>query len=325
MIVRLGYVAISKVLGKQSTTSSTVTFTNYKKITSEEKKLDKLKSVVLSNLKALENILRYNIRNDIHFYRITSALIPLVTHPEVGYWGHREIFKKDFEYIGRLIKDSNIRVDTHPDEFNVINSNNTNVVENTLVNLMRQVEWFEDMNYKDGKMVIHVGGATGGRGVAIDRFIDNFKTFPKELQSRLIIENDDKTYTAKETLSLCKTLDIPMVLDIHHHNCNSGNDDITNLLEDILNTWNKENLPPKMHFSSPKDKDLIDKVDKKHSDFIDANEFINFIKTLREFNRDVDIMLECKEKDIALLKLIKDIKSITSEFRWIDRTTFEIN
>lgn len=324
MKIRLGYVAISNVLGKKVTSSSTVTFTNYNKITSEEKKLEKLKSVTSSNLNALQELLRYNIENNIHFYRITSALIPLVTHPEVGYWGHREIFKKDFEYIGRLIKNSNMRVDTHPDEFNVINSNNPKVVENTLKNLMRQVEWFEDMNYKDGKMVIHVGGATGGKEDAIERFIKHFNEFPKELKEKLIIENDDRTYTAKETLNLCKTLNIPMVLDIHHHNCNNYGEDIKDILDDILNTWKNESLPPKMHFSSPKDRSLIDKVDKRHSDFIDAKDFITFIETLKGFNKDIDIMLECKEKDVALFKLVQDIKSIKPEYNWIDGTIFII-
>lgn len=174
MKIRLGYVAISNVLGKKITSSSTVTFSNYSKIATEEKRLEKLKTVALSNLVALGELLKYNIKNKIHFYRITSALVPLVTHPQVGYWGHREMYKKDFEYIGKLIRDSNMRVDTHPDEFNVINSNNPQVVENTIINLSRQVEWFEDMKYKEGKMVIHVGGATGGKERAITRFVDNF-------------------------------------------------------------------------------------------------------------------------------------------------------
>lgn len=324
MIVRLGYVAISNVLGKKITSSSTVTFANYNKITSEEKRLEKLKTVALSNLNALQELLKYNIKNNIHFYRITSALIPLVTHPDVGYWGHREILKKDFEYVGKLIRDSNMRVDTHPDEFNVINSNNPKVVENTLINLMRQVEWFEDMNYKEGKMVIHVGGATGGKEAAIDRFIKNFNEFPKSLRTKLIIENDDKTYTAKETLNLCKILNIPMVLDIHHHNCNNGGDDILNILDDILNTWNNEDLPPKIHFSSPRDTSLINKIDKKHSDFINPHDFINFLETLKIFNIDIDIMLKCKEKDVALFKLVDDIREIRPEYKWIDETTLNL-
>lgn len=321
MEIRLGYVAISNVLGKKVTSSSTVTFSNYSKITTEEKRLEKLKTVALSNLVALEELLKYNIKNNIHFYRITSALVPLVTHPEVGYWGHREFYKKDFQYIGKLIKDSNMRVDTHPDEFNVINSNNPQVVKNTTINLSRQVEWFEDMEYKDGKMVIHIGGATGGKEIAIKRFVDNFLKMPSSIKERLMIENDDKTYTAKETLQLCKSINIPMVLDIHHHNCNNECNEITEILEDILNTWNNEDLPPKMHFSSPKDPTLVAKVDKKHSDFITALDFIDFIEKLREFNRNVDVMLECKEKDVALFKLVKDIQEINPKIKWKDETT----
>lgn len=320
MKVRLGYVAISKKLGKKVTSSSTVTFSNYSKISLPEKKLEKLKSVAASNLKDLETIIKYNIENNIHFYRITSALIPLVTHPEVGDWGHRKFLRKDFEYVGKLINNSNMRVDTHPDEFNVINSINPKVVENTKINLLRQAEWFDDFNYDLGKMVIHVGGATNGKEAGIERFITNFKTFPEEVKSKLIIENDDKTYTAKETLLLCNELKTPMVLDIHHHNCNNKDDNIYNLIPDIFATWKDQKLPPKLHFSSPRDGEK----DRKHADFINANDFINFLENVKDFNTDIDIMLECKEKDLALFKLADDIKELKPEYEWIDQSTFII-
>lgn len=318
MKVRLGYVAISKKLGKKVTSSSTVTFANYNKISLPEKKLEKLKSVAASNLKDLQTILKYNIENNIHFYRITSALIPLVTHPEVGDWGHRKFLKKDFEYVGKLINNSNMRVDTHPDEFNVINSINPKVVENTKINLLRQAEWFEDFNYTLGKMVIHVGGATNGKDAGIERFINNFKTFPEEVKSKIIIENDDKTYTAKETLFLCDKLNLPMVLDVHHHNCNNVGDNIYHLIPSIFATWKNEKLPPKLHFSSPRDGEK----DRKHSDFINANDFIVFLENIKKFNIDIDIMLECKEKDLALFKLTDDIKRLNPKYQWIDQSTF---
>ena len=317
MKIRLGYVAIAKKLGKKITSSSTVTFTNYNKISTSEKKLEKLKAVSASNLKNLGKILNYNIENNIHFYRITSALIPLVTHPEVGYWGHREFLKKDFEYIGKLINESNMRVDTHPDEFNVINSINPKVVENTKINLLRQAQWFEDFKYDLGKMVIHIGGATNGKESGIERFITNFKTFPEEVTSKIIIENDDKTYTAAETLKLCKALNIPMVLDVHHHNCNNNGENINDIWAEIVNTWNNQPLPPKIHFSSPRE----GKFDRKHADYINSEEFMKFINSAKELHRDFDVMLECKEKDIALFKLVDDIKEY---YHWIDETTFEV-
>ena len=318
MRVRLGYVAISKTLGKKVTSSSTVTFSNYSKIALPDKKLEKLKSVAASNLKDLETIIKYNIENNIHFYRITSALIPLVTHPEVGYWGHREFLRKDFEYVGKLINDSKMRVDTHPDEFNVINSINPKVVENTKINLLKQAEWFEDFKYDLGKMVIHVGGATNGKDAGLERFITNFTTFPTEVKSKIIIENDDKTYTAQETLKLCNELNLPMVLDIHHHNCNNNGENIYELIPKIFLTWENQQLPPKLHFSSPRDGEK----DRKHSDFINANDFITFLENIKLLNTDIDIMLECKEKDLALFRLADDIKKLNPKYKWLDKSTF---
>lgn len=320
MKVRLGYVAISMRLGKKVTSSSNITFTNYNKILSEKDKLDKLKSITLSNLNDLETILKYNSQNNIHFYRITSALIPLLTHPEVGYFGHREIFKKDFEHLGKIINVNNMRVDTHPDQFNVLNSTNFDVVKNTINNLMHQAEWFEDLNYSNGKMVLHVGGATGGKEEGINRFINNFKKAPQKITSKLIIENDDKTYTANEVLSLCKTLKIPMVLDVHHHNCNNNGENIEDLLEEIFNTWNQENLPPKIHFSTPREQPQ----DRKHADYINAEDFIRFLEKASILNRDFDVMLECKQKDEALYLLAKDIKALKPEYKWIDNSSFEM-
>lgn len=321
MIVRLGYVAISNKLGKKVTSSSTVSFATYSKLFSKEQKLDKLKKVTVKNFKGLEDILRHNIKHNIHFYRLTSAFIPLVTHPEVGYWGHREIFKKDFQYIGRLIKESNMRVDTHPDEFNVINSTDPQVVENTKRNLMHQVEWFHDFDYLEGKMVIHVGGATGGKKAGMERFIENFNTFPEEITSRLILENDDKSYTAKETLDLCTTLNLPMVLDVHHHNCNNNGENIEDLLPAIFDTWKDGKFPPKVHFSSPKDGEK----DRKHADFINPKDFITFIEKAKFLNKDFDVMLECKEKDVALFRLVEDIKGLKPTYEWIDDSTFKVN
>lgn len=322
MKVRLGYVAISKKLGKKVTSSSTVTFANYNKLKTEEAKLEKLNKVLLSNVSDLEAILKYNIKNNIHFYRITSNLIPLATHSEVDYYNYFERFEKDFDYIGKLINESDMRVDAHPDHFNVINSTNLDVVETTKKNLIHQVEIFEKMHYSDkAKMVIHVGGATGGKEKGLERFIENFNTYPECIKEKLIIENDDKIYTAKEVLNLCEKLGIPMVLDIHHHNCNNeegkeiGDIDIVG---GAFNTWNNTNLPPKIHFSSPRD--FVN--DRKHSDYIVAPDFVDFIEKVKKYDRDFDVMLECKEKDLALYQLADDIKSIKPEYKWIDTSTF---
>lgn len=319
MRVRLGYVAIALNLDKV-TSSSTVTYSRYSKINSEEEKLKKLKEVTYSNLEALEKILKYNIDHNIHFYRITSNLIPLATHPDVM-WDYKKYFRQDFLNLGNIIKKSNMRIDSHPDHFNVINSTRESVIQSTLINLSNSVDIFELMDYKLGKMVIHIGSSQGGKEESIKRFIRNFNNFPRRIQERLILENDDKVFTAKDVLLICKALKVPMVLDIHHHNCKNEGEDIGDLLEEIFNTWNDESIPPKLHFSTPKEFEN----DRKHADYIDAYNFANFIKLVKsKVNRDMDVMIESKKKDKAMLKLIEDLKRTDLDFKFIDETTIEV-
>lgn len=317
MKIRLGYVAIALNLGKV-TSSSTLTYSRYSKL-DEKEKLEKLKSITYSNLGALEKILNYNIDNGIHFYRITSNLIPLATHPNV-LWDYKRYFKEDFKYIGKIIRNSNMRVDLHPDQFNVINSLREDVVKSTLVNLNTAVDIFELINYDEGKLVLHVGSAQGGKEKSIGRFINNFNTFPDRVKRRIILENDDKIFTAKEVLEICKTLKIPMVLDIHHHNCNNEGENIEEYIEDIFKTWSNENLPPKIHFSSPREFEN----DKKHSDFINSEDFISFLDKIKnKVNIDFDVMIEAKKKDQALFELADNLKKYDNKVRFIDKTTIE--
>ena len=234
MRVRLGYVAIALNL-KNVTSSSTVTFANYNKLKSEEERLRKLKKVTFSNLEDLETILKYNIENNIHFYRLTSKLIPLTTHPEVV-WAYEKYFSKELNRIGRIIKDSNMRLDAHPDQFNVINSVKEKVVEDTIRNLNHAVDLFELMNYDEGKLVIHTGSSVGGKEDSILRFISNYKTFPSRIKERLILENDDKVFTAKDVLRVCEEIEVPMVVDIHHHNCKNDGENMRDLLPHIFST-----------------------------------------------------------------------------------------
>lgn len=319
MRVRLGYVAIALNLGKV-TSSSTFTYARYSKMKSEEERLKKLKEITYSNIEALETILNYNIKNNIHFYRLTSNFIPLATHPDVM-WDYRKYFEKDFKYIGKIINDSNMRVDAHPDQFNVINSQRDEVVENTIRNLGVQVDLFEAMNIKNGKMVIHIGSSQGGKEESIKRFINNLNEFPKRISERLILENDDKVFTAKDVLNICQKVELPMVLDAHHHICKNEGEDISEFLEPIFNTWNNDNLPPKIHFSSPKEFEN----DRKHADFIDVNSFSNFLDMSKKaVNRDFDVMIEAKQKDLAVIKLMEDLKNTRKDYKFIDDTTIEI-
>jgi len=169
-------------------------------------------------------------------------------------------------------------------------------------------------------MVLHIGSGAGGKDAALTRFENNFRAYPKEITSKLILENDDKTFTASDTLKLCKKIQTPMVLDVHHHICNNDGEDLISMLPDIFSTWNNEALPPKLHFSSPK----TGPKDRKHADFINIHHFLEFIESCKALDRDIDIMIEAKKKDLALYDIMHAIKSMRKEWKWIDQSTFEL-
>lgn len=312
MKIRLGYVAISTALDNV-TSSSIMTYSHYCKLGLENgnAKLDK---IIKSNFSDLKSILDYNIKNDITFYRMTSKLIPLSTHEKVSV--NLNDYKDDFEKIGDIIKKNNMRVDTHPDQFCVLNSVREEVVNNSIVILKEHQKIFNLMKY-NGLMILHVGSGAGGKKESMKRFKENFLQLDKSLQSMIILENDDKTFNVANTLSLCEELNIPMVLDYHHHICNKTSKKIEDYIERIMNTW--KDKTPKMHFSSPKNKKEI----RSHNDYIDVDQFVNFIERIKFIDKDIDIMLEAKMKDEALFRLVRLLKYKTN-YKFIDGTTFVV-
>ena len=226
----------------------------------------------------------------------------------------------DFEWLGNYIRNNDLRVDTHPDESNILNTSKEEVLNATIKNLQFHANLFQDINYPLGKMVLHIGGKEGGKLAATERFFKNYNNLPKEITKLLIFENDDKSFTTKEVLNICKEISAPMVLDVHHHDCNNGGDELEPMLKDIFSTWEGEALPPKVHFSSPK----AGEKDKKHADYIDAESFVQFIEMCIPLGINFDVMLEAKLADLALYKLVEDIKSLKPDWNWLDTSTLEI-
>lgn len=317
MIIRLGYVAISKALDS-ITSSSSLSYTNYLKL-SEKVRIQKLADTIISNLTDLEKILNYNIKNDIHFYRLTSKLIPLATHKDVDY-NYIKPYHTYFKEIGNIINQHKLRIDVHPDQFTVLNSTKKDVIDNTIEILKYHYNILNALNINPKIIILHVGSSVFGKENSLKRFINNFKKLPQEIQECIAVENDDKSYNINDCLNLCEQLNIPFVLDYHHHICNHEEIDIKDYYERIFKTW--KNINPKIHFSSPKNKTKKDM--RSHHDYINPDDFISFIETIKHLPYDIDIMLEAKAKDDALFRLVRQLRYKTN-YKFIDETTFIAN
>ncbi|HEX3031506.1 MAG TPA: UV DNA damage repair endonuclease UvsE [Bacillota bacterium] len=303
MKVRFGFVAMSMHLEKASP-SQTTTVTNFLKIADREAGLRKITNLAHGNLVNTLRILRHALAAGVYVYRFTSKLIPLYGHELTREWDFFPYLAQDFREIGRFVREEGMRVSFHPDHFTLINSPDTGVVQRSIDDLKRHVSILEAMELDDqAKLVIHIGGGYKDKASALERFITNWSELPSEVQARITLENDDKIFTAAETLQVCKQLGMPMVLDIHHHWCNSGGQSIKEMVKPIFTTWQATGLPPKIHVSSPKSEQ--DK--RSHADFICAEALFDFLNLAKDITEALDVMVEAKQKDEALFRLVKEL------------------
>lgn len=307
MKIRLGYACLSKTI--DITTSSTITYTNYLKCDNKEEKLD---SIIKSNLEDLEKIIDYNYKNNIHFYRLSSKIIPLATHTNVDF-EYISKYKNYYDRIANKIKKYNIRVDFHPDQFTVLNSTKKDVLENTFKILEYHYNLLDSLKIKNKVLILHIGSNTFGKKNSINRFVNNFNKLPEKIKKSIAVENDDKTFTIEDCVQIYDRIKTPIILDYHHYICNPSDIDYDKIFE----SWKGQT--PKIHFSSPKNKTKKDF--RSHHDYINSDDFISFIDKIKNYNIDIDIMIEAKAKDEALFKLVRELKYKTN-YEFIDETSF---
>ncbi|MCM3722939.1 UV DNA damage repair endonuclease UvsE [Solibacillus isronensis] len=316
-IVRLGYVAMSMEL-KNASPSQTMTFTQFQKIKDREAAIRKLERIALKNLENTFRLLKHNVFNEIHFYRLTSRLIPLANHEELPDWNYIKPLLEKLAEIGEYATKHNIRIDFHPDHFVVLNSPKTEVVKNSIKTLKMHYLLLKGMKIDPThRCVLHVGGNYKETENSLEQFVDNWMDVPRAIQKMIILENDDTSFTVDDTLYLCEKLDIPLVFDYHHHLAHHYNEKWNDKWDRIVATWKDSSLPIKMHISSPKS----EKEFRHHSDYVDVEMFFRFLNEIKGTVPEIHCMIEAKKKDEALFHLMEEIK-LREDVEIIDGSSF---
>ncbi|PEF74060.1 UV DNA damage repair endonuclease UvsE [Bacillus pseudomycoides] len=304
MIMRFGYVSHAVALWDCSP-AKTMTFTTWKKLGKQERE-EKLYNITMQNLMHTLRTLHYNIAHEIPLYRLSSSIVPLATHPEVDF-DYIDIFTPFWRKMGKLIREHNLRVSFHPNQFTLFTSEKPHITDNAVLDMTYHYNVLDAMGLADSSYInIHIGGAYGNKEKALLRFHENLKKLPPHIKQQMTLENDDKTYTASETLAVCKLERIPFIFDYHHHMANLCDEPLEALLPAIFKTWDHTNTIPKVHISSPKS----EKEFRSHANYIDATFIKPFLHVTRELNQDFDIMIESKQKDLALFQLVNELASI---------------
>ncbi len=176
---------------------------------------------------------------------------------------------------------------------------------NELLTLLRLPEQQD----RDAVIIIHMGGVYGDKAATLDRFRENYTTLlSASIKSRLVLENDDVSWSVHNLLPICEELNIPLVLDFHHHNIvfdstkvREGTYDISEpaMLDRIAATWKGKGIKQKMHYSEACDGATTAQERRKHSPRV---------ATLPPCAPDMDLMIEAKDKEQAVFELMRTFK-----------------
>jgi UV DNA damage endonuclease len=270
------------------------------------------------SLGRLRAILERLDQQDIRMYRMPTALAPYASHPDLPQF-HRQVEEcaEELAEIGSYATERGIRLSTHPGQYTVLNSENAAVRAAAAAELEVQAALLDAMGLpREAVVVLHVGGAAGGKAAAAERFAQGFETLSERARARLVVENDDRSFGLVDVLPIARRCGIPVVWDVLHHRCVDPaavpDDEALRL---ALGTW-PEQVTPKIHFSSPRldveeqkrhegrrvERRLVLPQLRAHADLIDPIGFENLLR-YASGGRDFDVMLEAKAKDLALLRL----------------------
>ena len=306
---RMGYACINMQLSNQK--PRVYTGRSMIKRTFKSKGINYASELGLQNCKDLLEIIKWNHENGFNFFRITSNLFPWCSEYKLSDMPDYDEICDVLSNAGSYATTNDIRITCHPGPFNVLTSPHEHVVENCIKDLTTHGEVFDLMNLSRtpyNKINIHIGGAYGDKVSSMERFCENFHRLPDSVKSRLTVENDDKAsmYSVVDLYEgVYKVIGIPIVFDYHHHRfCNGGLSE-EDALEVAISTWN--NIVPVVHYSESRN---IEQEDNKirpqaHSDYV-----YDYIDT---YNNRVDIMVEAKAKELAVLKykeIHNDIRTI---------------
>jgi UV DNA damage endonuclease len=262
--------------------------------------LAKLDRLCLNNADALLAALKYCADHDIGCFRINSQILPLKTHPQLGYDlaelpRGQEIIDR-FQTCGEFARAHQVRTCFHPDQFVVLNSRRPEVVSASL----RELEYQAQVARWVGADVIniHAGGAFGDKGAALADFASALDRLSDDARSRLTVENDDTTFTPADLLPVCRATGVPLVYDVHHHRCLRDALSVEAATDAACATWNRE---PMFHISSPLEGWNRPKP-QRHHDYIAIDDFPDCWRDL-----DVTVEVEAKAKERAVARLAADL------------------
>ena len=209
---------------------------------------------MLKSVEYLDAVFSYLDKQKIDMYRMSSDIAPYVTHPDMPQF-HNQVTEARTELIalGRKALGQGLRLSFHPSQYTILNSPNPELNRKSVLDIESQATILDTMAAgPEGCVVVHVGGVYGDKASAMDRWAESYHALPEASKRRLVLENDDISYSAANVLELHSRTGVPLVFDSHHFCCNNPERlDLADTARKFLASWPK-GVRPKTHVSSPR-------------------------------------------------------------------------
>ncbi|GAB3957585.1 UV DNA damage repair endonuclease UvsE [Spirosoma harenae] len=290
MPYNIGYACINLTLQAEKITTNRGMIRR----TFTERGLAYASELALKNVQDLLKIVDWNIGNGFGLFRISSDLFPWASEYRISNLPDFPDIRATLEEIGSRP----IRLTIHPGPFNKL-AGEGKVLANTQIDLEYQSELFDLMGLTPShwnKINIHVGGTYGDKAATLTRFVQNFSLLSENLRARLTVENDDRVslYTVADLVSVYERTGIPIVFDYFHHLLNPGTQTEEEAFLTAYNTWD---VRPVFHYSNSRQVYEDPKARREaHADWL--------YTPANTYGKEVDIVFECKMKDLAVRRLI---------------------
>jgi len=298
--VRFGFVAMAPGLADASP-SRTLTATAAAAL-DPESRLHRLRALARANLDATLRILRHAHAHGVALYRFSSRLVPLATHPLTEGWDWPGELAEAFAAVGAFVRGHDMRVSFHPDHYAPLSSPRPEVQDAARRDYLHHTRMIAAMGLSGRvRLVAHVGGAYGDAEAAMETWAATVSRLQRSRET-LALENDDRIYDGAAALALARRAGVPLVLDFHHQRVLRGDAGLSALAGAAAATWS--DAPPKFHLSSP----ASAARPRDHAEFIDPAGAATALGALRDAGLEAaDVMLECKAKDAAVFRLVRDL------------------
>jgi UV DNA damage endonuclease len=255
-----------------------------------------------NNLDELIKLVPKLIENNIKSFRVSSNVLPLFDQTgDVA--RNDESLKEKFRTLGKLFLDNDIRVTTHPGQFTVISSDRDSVIENAIKELQYHAWMFDQMGLP--QTPYHAINIHGGKRDRADRMVETILSLPEGVRKRLTLENDERCYNPKQLLKVSEKTGIPIVWDSHHHVFNDGGMTMEEAMWECAQTWG--DTKPLQHISNTT-------PGMENGSYTERRKHSYYIHYIPDVQREVmeanvvDVDVEAKGKNLALLKMRQDFK-----------------